>query len=111
MQTYVEYTSEATKNPQWRIQVPNGVNSFGFFVEHEKDAGDEDILEIMFAACNHGSGKENHHFLKTRIPSLSVNDIVQIGAKNEKRFYRCMPCGWERFFKVKEKIDLKDSPF
>ena len=95
MQTYVEYTSEATKNPQWRVKVPDGVNSFGFFVEHEKDASDETILEIMFAACNHGSMKEHPQFLVTRIPSLSVNDIVQIGTKNEKRFYRCMPCGWE----------------
>ena len=94
MQTYVEYTSEATKNPEWRLRVPDGANSFGFFVEHEKDAADEEILEIMFAACNHGSGKENPHFLATRIPSLSVGDVVRIGLKNEKRFYRCLPFGW-----------------
>jgi hypothetical protein len=96
MQTYVEYTSEATKNPEWRLRVPDGANSFFFFIEHDEDASDEAILEKMFALCNHGSGKEHPHFLVTRIPSLSVNDVAQIGKGNEKRFYRCMPFGWEK---------------
>ena len=50
-----------------------------------------DILELVFAGFNNGSGQEWPMFLKTRIRSLSVGDFVSIGGI----WYRCEGCGWK----------------
>lgn len=50
-----------------------------------------DILELVFAGFNSGSGQEWPMFLKTRIRSLSVGDFVSIGGI----WYRCEGCGWK----------------
>jgi hypothetical protein len=43
---------------------------------HESDETVETILELVFGMFNHGSCQESELFLKSKIRSLSVNDIV-----------------------------------
>lgn len=50
-----------------------------------------DILELVFAGFNSGSGQEWPMFLKAKIRSLSVGDFVFVGGI----WYRCEGCGWK----------------
>lgn len=57
----------------------------------ESDLETNDILEMVFAKFNNGSGMECEQFINSAIRSLSVNDIVCVNGK----FFQCLPCGWE----------------
>lgn len=50
------------------------------------------ILEEIFAAFNHGSGRECELFLKNKMRSLSVNDFVRVNTQ----WYQCKSVGWEK---------------
>ena len=50
-----------------------------------------DVLELIFAGFNHGSGHEWPMFLKSKSRSLSVGDFVSICGT----WYRCEGCGWK----------------
>jgi hypothetical protein len=82
--TYVsEAADRAGRNP----------HHFSSSIEHNIDASDEDILEMIFAACNRGSGRENAKFMKSTVPSLSVGDRVALRVLPTS-IYLCAPCGW-----------------
>jgi hypothetical protein len=58
---------------------------------------DSEILEKIFAWCNHGSGQECEEFLFAKIRSLSVGDFVTIGTCfSDCRKYRCESFGWTK---------------
>lgn len=57
---------------------------------HESDETVETILESVFGMFNHGSCQESELFLKSKIRSLSVNDIVCVNG----RYFQCAPFGW-----------------
>lgn len=48
------------------------------------------ILEQIFAMFNHGSGCESELFVKSKVRSLSVNDIVYVDGK----YFQCASLGW-----------------
>ena len=50
-----------------------------------------EVLENTFAAFNHGSGRECLEFLKSKMRSLSVNDLVRI----DTTWYQCESVGWK----------------
>lgn len=52
----------------------------------------ETVLEEIFAAFNHGSGKESELFLKSKMRSLSVHDFVRVNTQ----WYQCKSVGWEK---------------
>lgn len=52
----------------------------------------EVVLEEIFAAFNHGSGKESKLFLESKMRSLSTNDFVRINTQ----WYQCKSVGWEK---------------
>jgi hypothetical protein len=56
------------------------------------DGTDEEILEMIFAQFNAGSGEECEEFLRRKLRSLSVNDFVSING----RWYQCMSMGWKK---------------
>jgi hypothetical protein len=56
------------------------------------DLSDEHTLENVFDQFNHGSGSEHPLFLKQKLRSLSVNDVVRVGDK----WYQCMSVGWKQ---------------
>lgn len=62
---------------------------FSFIMENELSV--EDNLERVFAEWNAGSGMECELFIKTRIRSLSVNDIVMVNGK----YFQCLSFGWK----------------
>lgn len=49
------------------------------------------ILEMVFAQFNHGSGMESDLFIGSKKRSLSVNDVVGINGK----YYLCESFGWK----------------
>lgn len=57
----------------------------------ETDLGTNDILEMVFARFNNGSGMECREFTSAGVRSLSVNDIVCVNGK----YFQCLPFGWE----------------
>lgn len=58
---------------------------------------DSEILEKIFAWCNHGSGIESKEFIAAKIRSLSVGDFVTIGyCFSDCRKYRCDSFGWTK---------------
>jgi hypothetical protein len=57
----------------------------------EADFPTEDILEMVFARFNNGSGMEYKDFLDSRLRSLSVNDIVGV----DGRLFQCQSSGWK----------------
>ena len=57
----------------------------------ESDSPTEDILEMVFARFNNGSGMECKEFIKASVRSLSVNDIVGVNGK----LFQCLPMGWK----------------
>ena len=79
-----------------------------FFIETETAASDHELLERIFAEWNYGSQHESKEFInarvrtpygeRTRVRSLSVNDIVWIGGRPEGsllgRYYQCASIGW-----------------
>jgi len=48
------------------------------------------ILEHTFAMFNHGSGSESELFVKSKVRSLSVNDIVCVNG----HYFQCASVGW-----------------
>ena len=56
----------------------------------EGDHIDNDILEMVFAQWNHGSGMESEQFIGSKKRSLSVNDIVCVNGT----YYQCASFGW-----------------
>jgi hypothetical protein len=92
MKTYYEYTSEFALSS--RLNRPDGAYLFFSYICHDESLSDEKILEMIFAECNHGSGKENPQFVAAKIPSLSVGDTVTIGFGENPRSYKCDSFGW-----------------
>lgn len=58
---------------------------------HMYGESDMEILEMVFAGFNHGSGQEYEIFLNSKMRSLSVNDLVQVGSQ----WYQCQSFGWK----------------
>ena len=56
----------------------------------EGDHTDDDLLEMVFAQWNHGSGMECDQFISSKKRSLSVNDIVCVNGN----YYQCASFGW-----------------
>ena len=56
----------------------------------EGDHTDDDLLEMVFARWNHGSGMESEQFIGSKKRSLSVNDIVCVNGK----YHQCASFGW-----------------
>jgi hypothetical protein len=54
------------------------------------DGTPEQILEIVFAQWNHGSGQECDKFVKGKYRSLSVNDFVRVNGE----WFQCASVGW-----------------
>lgn len=52
---------------------------------------DMEILEMVFAGCNHGSGFEYEAFLAQKVRSLSVHDLVRV----DDKWYQCESVGWK----------------
>ena len=63
-------------------------------IEYPVDDDYEHVLEMIYSACNRGSGKEDPNFCKSGVPSLSVGDHVHL--INENVTYRCDHCGWSQ---------------
>ena len=49
-----------------------------------------EVLEIVFANWNNGSGSECHEFLASGVRSLSVGDYVSV----DGQWHRCDSIGW-----------------
>ena len=64
--------------------------SDGFIIETDGEVDPHDILEMVFAQWNHGSGCESERFVKSKKRSLSVNDIVCVNG----RYWQCASFGW-----------------
>jgi len=62
----------------------------GFVIETEQIVDTQDILEMVFAQWNHGSGLESELFVKSKKRSLSVGDIVCVNGK----YHQCASFGW-----------------
>ena len=87
IETLYTYTSEGA------MKAGRSKHTFSTYIKHEAVATDEQILELIFAACNRGSGKENPLFERSKVPSLSVGDVVALGYP-PVRLYRCESTGW-----------------
>ena len=61
-----------------------------FVVETDGAANVNELLELTFAQWNNGSGQECERFIKSKVRSLSVNDIVCINGS----YYQCASFGW-----------------
>jgi hypothetical protein len=72
---------------------PAGPTTYSSRVQHEEGLEPNQILELIFAACNRGSGSEDPIFLKTHIPSISINDVVTL--VDTSKSYVCDFSGWE----------------
>ncbi len=59
--------------------------------EFERTHKDIDILEIIWAGFNAGSGNEFNLFRFAHIRSMSVDDFVKI----DDKWYRCASFGWD----------------
>lgn len=55
------------------------------------EGSNENLLEEIFANWNSGSGVECALFLRLKIRSMSVGDIVKI----DSTMYLCQPMGWK----------------
>ncbi len=62
----------------------------GFIIKTDGEVDPHDILEMVFAQWNHGSGCESEMFVKSQKRSLSVNDIVCVNG----RYWQCASFGW-----------------
>ena len=62
----------------------------GFIIKTDGEVDHHEILEMVFAQWNHGSGLESELFIKSNKRSLSVNDIVCVNG----RYYQCASFGW-----------------
>lgn len=58
----------------------------------ESDDTVENILEIVFAQFNAGSGMECERFINSKKRSLSVGDVVCVNGQ----YYLCEPFGWKQ---------------
>ena len=63
----------------------------GFIIKTNGEVDPHDILEMVFAQWNHGSGLELELFVKSKKRSLSVNDIVCVNG----RYWQCASFGWD----------------
>lgn len=91
--TYFEY--KPSKLPFVSFE-PGGPQLLSSVVEHDS-TDDEEILETIFAACNHGSGQESKEFIKSNLRSMSVGDQVTLGnSLEESRTYECAGIGWNK---------------
>ena len=63
----------------------------GFIIKTEGEVDPHDILEMVFAQWNHGSGLESELFINSKKRSMSVNDIVCVNG----RYYQCESFGWK----------------
>jgi hypothetical protein len=61
-----------------------------FILKTDDEADHNDILEMVFARWNHGSGLESDLFISSNKRSLSVNDIVCVNGT----YYQCASFGW-----------------
>lgn len=50
----------------------------------------DEVLEMVFAQWNHGSGCESEQFINSNKRSLSVNDIVCVNGT----YFQCSSFGW-----------------
>jgi len=64
--------------------------SVGFLVETKGEVDPHDVLEMIFAQWNHGSGCESELFVNSKKRSLSVNDVVCVNG----RYWQCASFGW-----------------
>lgn len=76
----------------------------------EGDHTDNDLLEMVFAQWNHGSGMESEQFVGSKKRSLSVGDVVCVNG----RYHLCKPFGWkeitsEEVNKLEE--DVENHPY
>ena len=62
----------------------------GFIIKTEGEVDPNDILEMVFAQWNHGSGLESELFINSKKRSMSVNDIVCVNG----RYWQCASFGW-----------------
>ena len=62
----------------------------GFIIKTEGEVDPHDILEMVFAQWNHGSGLESELFINSKKRSMSVNDIVCVNG----RYWQCASFGW-----------------
>ena len=62
----------------------------GFIIKTNGEVDPHEILEMVFAQWNHGSGLESEMFVKSNKRSLSVNDIVCVNG----RYWQCASFGW-----------------
>ena len=62
----------------------------GFVIATQSEVDPHDILESVFAQWNNGSGQESELFIRSRVRSLSVNDIVCVNGN----YYQCASFGW-----------------
>tara|TARA_R110000772_G_scaffold249530_2_gene363964 strand:+ start:82660 stop:82992 length:333 start_codon:yes stop_codon:yes gene_type:complete len=74
------------------VQYPDGGTS-GFRVAHNKP---EELLEVIFAAFNHGSQQESKVFLNSKTRSMSVGDFVTFYNLGESSCYRVEPTGFKK---------------
>ena len=63
----------------------------GFIIKTDGEMDHHDILEMVFAQWNHGSGLESELFINSKKRSMSVNDIVCVNG----RYYQCESFGWK----------------
>lgn len=69
---------------------------FSSSIKHDEATEEEDLLEMVFAACNRGSRREDARFENCGVPSLSSGDVVVLESKGkESRCFMCMPSGWK----------------
>ena len=62
----------------------------GFIIKTNGEVDPHDILEMVFAQWNHGSGCESELFVNSKKRSLCVNDIVCVNG----RYWQCASFGW-----------------
>jgi hypothetical protein len=78
------------KNNLVYVIYPNEFTA-GFIIKTNGEVDPHDILEMVFAQWNHGSGRESEMFVKSQKRSLSVNDIVCVNG----RYWQCASFGWD----------------
>lgn len=78
------------KNNLVHVIYPNEFTA-GFIIKTDGEVDPHDILEMVFAQWNHGSGCESEMFVKSQKRSLSVNDIVLLN----NRYWQCASFGWD----------------
>ena len=61
-----------------------------FIIKTDGEVDPHDILEMVFAQWNNGSGCESQLFINSKVRSLSVNDIVCVNG----RYWQCASFGW-----------------